>query len=174
MPPCARSCRCACSGYGSAVPPCFDVYIWVRSGDRPGTLARFIDQYVDRSNPGDPRFDAFLRTFVACEPQPGDLDALAELRWDPDADSAFSLYLRALNFYEAIVTLTEEGDLVLGLGLDDPTNDPAVVHRASTVLAELVDAFGASAGIGGVELPPPQSRMHWAEDGDVVLRVGSI
>jgi hypothetical protein len=70
------------------------------------------------ASPGDPRFEAFLRTFVAEEPSPGDAAALADLRRDPDAEAAFSLYLRAKDFHEAIVTLTEEGDLVLGLGLD--------------------------------------------------------
>ena len=162
------------SGYGSGVPLCFDVYVWVRSDDRPATLARFVDRYVDRANPGDPRFDAFLRTFVAEQPLPDDAAALADLRRDADANSAFSLYLRAIGFHEAIVTLTEEGDVVLGLGLDDPMNDPAVERRASEVLAGLMDVFDGSAGLGGVELPPPQSRAEWAEDGLVMLRVGSI
>jgi hypothetical protein len=65
------------------VPPCFDVYVWIRSDDRPTTLSRFVDQYVDRSNPGDPRFESFLRTFVAEEPSPGDAEALADLRRMP-------------------------------------------------------------------------------------------
>lgn len=108
------------SGYGFKVPPCFDVYVWVKTADRSATLARFVDRYVDRANPGDPRFDSFFRTFVDQEPLPGDSGALAELRRSADADVAFSLYLRANGFHEAIVTLTEEGDVVLGLGLDDP------------------------------------------------------
>jgi hypothetical protein len=129
---------------------------------------------VDRANPGEPRFDAFLRTFVAEEPLPTDAEVLADLRRDPGAVSAFSLYLRAVGFHGAIVTMTEEGDVVLGLSLDDPMNDPAVERRASEVLAGLLDDFGGSAGIGGVELYPPQSRAQWAEDGLVMLRVGSI
>ena len=59
------------------------------------------------------------------------------------------MYLRAIGFQEAIVTLTEEGDVVLGLGLDDPMNDPAVERRASQVLAGLMDDFGGSAGSVG-------------------------
>jgi hypothetical protein len=156
------------------VPPCFDVYVWIGSDDRPGTLARFVDRYVDRSNPGDPRFDSFLRTFVAEKPLSGDAEALSDLRRGPDTQSAFSLYLRAVGFHRAIVTLTEEGDVVLGLSIDDPMNDLAVERRASEVLARLLDDFGGSAGIGGVELPPPQSRAQWAEDGLVRLRVGSV
>jgi len=42
--------------YGSAVPPCFDVYVWVKTNDRPDVLSRFIAQYVDIGSPGDPRF----------------------------------------------------------------------------------------------------------------------
>jgi hypothetical protein len=158
----------------SGVPPCFDVYVWVRSDDRAATLARFVEQYVDRANPGDPRFDAFLRTFVAEEPLATDAGVLADLRREPGAVSAFSLYLRAVRFHGAIVTMTEEGDVVLGLSLDDPMNDPAVERRASEVLTELLDDFGGSAGIGGVELHPPQSRAQWAEDALVMLRVWTI
>ena len=128
--------------YGFGVSPCFDVYVWIRSDDRPAMLFRFVEQYVDRSNPGDPRFEAFLRTFVAEEPSPGDAEALADLRRDADAGTAFSLYLRGKHFHEAIVTITEEGDVVLGLGLDDPLNDPGVERQASDVLARLVDEFG--------------------------------
>jgi hypothetical protein len=162
------------SGYGADVPPCFDVYVWVRSADRPATLARFVDRYVDRADPGDPRFDAFIRTFVAEDPLPGDAEALADLRRNGDADAAFSLYLRATGFHEAIVTLTEEGDVVLGVGLDDPLNDVAVERQASEILARLMDDFDGSAGIGGVELPPPQSLVEWSEEGLVMLRVGSV
>jgi hypothetical protein len=156
------------------VPPCFDVYDWVGADNRAATLSRYVDRYVDGASPGDPRFEAFLRTFVAEEPLPGDAEALADLRRDADADSAFSLYLRAKGFHEAIVTLTEEGDVVLGLGLDDPLNDPSVERQASDVLARLMDEFAGSAGVGGVELSPPQSAAEWAEDGLVMLRAGSI
>jgi hypothetical protein len=50
--------------YVAAVPPCFDVYVWIQPEDRAGVLSRFIDAYVDMHDPGDPRFDAFVRTFV--------------------------------------------------------------------------------------------------------------
>lgn len=172
--PCIRICRSIHSLYGLDVPPCFDVYVWVKSADRPATLARFIDHFVDLAHPGDPRFEAFIRTFVTEEPLPGDAEALADLRRDPEAGSAFSLYLGAIGFDGAIVTLTEEGDVVLGLSLDDPMNDPAVERQASEVLTGLLEDFGGSAGIGGVELHPPQSRAQWHEDGLVMLRVGSI
>lgn len=156
------------------MPPCFDVYTWIRIDDRPSILSRFVERYVDRANPGDPRFDAFLRTFVEETPSPGDAEALAELRRDADAGAAFSLYLRAERFHGAIVTLTEEGDIVLGLSLDDPLNDPKVERQASALLARLTDEFDGTAGIGGVELAPPQSRGEWADNGLVMLRAGSI
>ena len=160
--------------YGSGVPPCFDVYVWVRSGDRRATLSRFVNRYVDLSHPGDPRFEAFLRTFVAEEPAPGDAEVLADLRRDEDAGAAFSLYLRASEFHEAIVTLTEEGDVVLGLGLDDPLNAPDVERQALGVLEQLIDEFDGTAGIGGVELSPPQSLAEWDDDGLVMVRTGTI
>lgn len=129
---------------------------------------------MDRADPGDPRFEAFIRTFIAEQPQPEDVETLADLRRDEDAGSAFSLYLRANGFHEAIVTLTEEGDVVLGLGLDDPLNDPDVERRASAALAGLMDEFDGSAGMGGVELPPPQSLAEWSVDALVMLRVGNV
>ncbi len=135
--------------YGSSVPPCFDVYVWVKSDDRRATLERFIDRYVDRANPGDPRYGAFIRTHVTGEPQPGDAVSLAELSRDENTASAFTLYLRSVDFHEAIVTLTEEGNLVLGVGLDDPLNDPDIERQAAEVLASLIEDLGGSAGIGG-------------------------
>lgn len=175
LPKGARICRDECiARYRLGVPPCFDVYAWIRSDDRPATLSRFVDRYVDRSDPGDPRFYAFLRTFVEGTPSPGDAAELADLRRDADAEAAFSLYLRAKHFHGAIVTLTEEGDVVLGLSLDDPLNDPDIERQASQVLARLMDEFGGTEGIGGVELAPPQSLVEWAEDGLVALRVGSV
>lgn len=137
-------------------------------------LSRFVDRYVDKADPGDHRLSALLRTYVEEQPAPGDAEAIAELRRNEDAGTAFSLYLRSTAFHEAIVTVTEEGDVVLGLGLDDPLNDPGVEQEAAGVLARLIDEFGAAAGVGGGELAPPQSAAEWAEDGLVVLRVGNI
>lgn len=156
------------------MPPCFDVYVWVDPADRAATLSRFIAGYVDSANPGDARFDAFLRTYVATAPLPGDAEALADLRKEADADSAFSIYLRARDFHEAIVTLTEEGAVVLGLGIDDPLNDPGVEAAASDLLAALMQEFEGKAGIGGAELAPPQSAEEWADDGLVMIRSGTI
>jgi hypothetical protein len=153
--------------------PYFDVYVWVRDGDRRSVIARFIERYVDTDDPGDPRFGAFVRTFVERAPQEGDPDALLELRRDPDANRVFSLYLHAKHHDEAIITVTEEGDLVLGIGLDDPNNSRGVWERASTLLTALCAEFAALGGIGGVELAPPQSAAEWGDDGLVQLRQGT-
>ena len=158
--------------YIAAVPPCFDVYVWIQQDARAGVLSRFIDRYVDVQNPGDPRFDAFVRTFVDQAPQRGDHDALRELRRDPAADRAFALYLHARQHHEAIITVTEEGAVVLGIGLDDPDNAPEVWERGAALLASLRAEFAALGGIGGVELAPPQSAAEWAEEALVQLRLG--
>ncbi|TCM47897.1 hypothetical protein EV648_104292 [Kribbella sp. VKM Ac-2568] len=102
------------------------MYILVRTNERAAVLSRFVDRYV---NGGDPRFDAFLRTFVSQNPAPGDDGALADLRRDESAVAAFSLYLRAKAYEGAIITITEEGDLVLGLSLDDPETHPRRCSR---------------------------------------------
>ena len=77
------------------MPSAFDVYVWVDARDQVAALSRFIDRYVDAEVPGDPRFDAFVRTFVSRDPDPGDAEALTELRRDDSAEAAFSLYSRS-------------------------------------------------------------------------------
>ncbi|MFE7799347.1 hypothetical protein [Nocardia sp. NPDC057440] len=156
------------------MPFCLDVYIRAQPSDRSAVLSRFINRYVDTEDPGDPRFDAFVRTFIAGEPASGDLDALAECRPDSCTERAFSLYLRSRDYYQAIITLTEENDLVLGLSMDDPDNDPAILPQASTLMASLAEEFGATSGVAGVELPPPQSISEWTNDALVMLRYGSV
>jgi hypothetical protein len=160
-------------GYGSPVPPCFDVYVWVSTDDQPEVLARFITQYIDAKSPGDPRFAAFVRTLVVGEPAVGDLEALQELRRD-DAATAFSLYLNAKDHHEASITFTEEGDLVFGLGLDGPYDESSTPLQAAAVLTTLMEEFEAVAGVGGVGLPPPQSRSEWRADRLVALREGTV
>ena len=156
------------------MPPCFDVYVWVRTDDRSGVLSRFIDRYVDTERPGDPRYDAFVRTFIARDPASGDRTALAELRRDDLARKAFTLYLRGKAHHGAIVTITEEGEVVLGLELDDPNNDAQTIPQAAAVMASLREEFGAECGVAGVELAPPQSASEWNSDALVMLREGSL
>ncbi|WP_377156746.1 hypothetical protein [Promicromonospora thailandica] len=135
-------------------------------------LATFIDHYVDSENPGDPRLDSLVRALVDERPTTDDLEALADLHRDPDASPAFSVYLRARTHYGAVVTLTEEGDLVLGLSLDDPLDDPDVAVRGAELIVELRNEFQAVAGLAGVELPPPQSASEWRDEVQVMLRDG--
>lgn len=156
------------------MPPCFDVYVWVRSQDHERALATFIEHYVDTDNPGDPRFDAFARVYVDEKPTPGDRAVLAQLRRDPSSTDGFSIYLRARSHHEAIVTLTDEGDLVLGLGIDDPLNDPEVAVDAARLLSALKDEFHAVAGIAGVELAPPRSVAEWRDADMATVREGEL
>lgn len=158
--------------YIASVPPCFDVYVWVQGDGTAEVLSRFIDRYVDSHDPGEPRFDAFVRMFVDQAPQDGDEGALNELRHDPAAGQAFSLYLHAKHHHEAIITVTEEGALVLGLGLDDPDNSPRVWEQGAALMTSLRAEFAALGAMGGVELAPPQSAAEWAEEALVQVRHG--
>jgi hypothetical protein len=56
---------------------------------------------------------------------------------------------------------TEEGQLVLGLSMDDPKNDPQLLRQAAALMTSLIQELGASSGIAGVELSPPQSTTEW-------------
>jgi len=156
------------------VPPCFDVYVWIRAAHRVSALAAFVHRYVDTDNPGDPRFGALVRTLMEERPADGDGDALASLHRDGDASSAYSLYLRARTHHGAIVTLTDEGDLVLGVSIDDPLGDPRITIQASDLIATLLRELQAVAGVAGVELAPPQSASEWCDDGLTILREGHL
>lgn len=137
-------------------------------------LKLFIDRYVDTTDPGEPRFDALTRVFVTGAPAVGDQEELAELRLHPDDGETFAIYLHGKIHDRAIITITEEGDLVLGLDIDYTENDPGDLYRASDLMVTLVKEFGAAGGLTGVELAPPRSRAQWREDAHVLLRTGSV
>jgi hypothetical protein len=152
---------------------CFDLYVWVHTDDRPGVLARFIDNYVDVQHSREPRLDAFVRTYVQERPGPGDQQILLGLRREPSRDQGFTMYLGAQHHDEAIIRITEEGDLVLGLGLRDPDNSPEVWKRGVDLMAFLRSEFNALGGVAGVELAPPKSALEWAEEAMVQFREGA-
>jgi hypothetical protein len=158
------------------MPPTFDAYAWVDARDQVAALSSFIDRYVDAEMPGDPRIYAFVRTFVSRDPDPGDAEALTELRQDDSAQASFSLYLRAKEHAGAIVTLTEEGAVVLGISLDDPENAPETAQTASALMAlhSSRSSTPTAAGSGSVGLPPPQTQSEWMDDALVVLREGTV
>jgi hypothetical protein len=156
------------------VPPCLDVYVWVTPPDRAEVLSHFIDRYVDAEDPGDPRLNALVRTFISAKPAPGDRQALEELRRGDKEGPAFSIYLHARNHHETIITITEEGAVVLGIGLDASDSSPQIEDRAAALLTTLMAEFKAQAGVAGVELAPPQSATEWAEEDLAQLRLGSL
>jgi hypothetical protein len=155
------------------MPPYLDVYVWT-SGSSHEVFRRFIDDYVNVDDPGDERFYAFWRVHVLRLASDADEQALAELRPDDEGGGGFSLYLNAREHAAAIVTVTRDGAAVLGLSLDDPDNSPKTLEQAGQLLARLREKFSAPAGIAGVELPPPQTRSQWSQDGLVQLRVGVL
>ena len=109
-----------------------------------------------------PRFAALVRTYIELAPADDDPALLEELKRDPQAIDAFSIYLRGKADAEAVVTLTEESDLVLGVGLYDPDDSPEVSAAAEVLLDDLMREFRAASGmIGGDHLAPPQSAAEW-------------
>jgi hypothetical protein len=147
--------------------------VWVHADDQSAVLSRFINRDVNSAHPGDPRFDAIVRTFVSQAPLPGDEETLAELRRDGAAVAAFSLYAQAQAHEGAIITITEEGDMVLGLSLDDPDDSLQTRQRAATLMAVMKAECIADAGVAGDEAPP-QSACEWAHDAVVLLRDGRV
>ncbi|MFF5361875.1 hypothetical protein ACFY4I_21155 [Streptomyces scabiei] len=154
------------------MPPCLDVYVWVPCCT-PDVFRTFIDRHVDTADPGDERLRAFVRTRVVGEPHEGDTDALAELRPGDGSGDGFALYVRARAFYGAVIAPTHDGAAVLGLSIDDPDGSPRTRDTARHLLDRLRREFSAPAGIAGVELPPPRTRVEWEEE-PVELRVGRV
>ncbi|MGR6318773.1 hypothetical protein Q2K19_32150 [Micromonospora soli] len=155
------------------MPPCLDVYVWV-PGCEPDVFRAFVDRYVDVDDPGDERLHSFMRTYITGSPHSGDAEALQDLDRSADAGSGFSLYIRARNHYQAIITVTRDGASVLGLSLDDPDNSAQTLEQATDLLGRLRQEFSSPAGVAGVELPPAQSREEWNDDALVQLRVGEL
>lgn len=137
---------------------------------RPSGCAVAVHRSIRRSRATS---RASLRSLCAdvygADSSPRDLDGLAELRRDEAAGRAFSIYLRAKDHEGAIITITEEGDLVLGLILDDPNNSRWTLWRARLLPRR---QFSSPAGLAGVALPPPQSLVEWDEAATVQVRSG--
>ena len=147
--------------------------MWVPGSDIPGVLRRFIDRYVAAEQSVYQRpLSALIRTHVDLDPAEGDQAELEDLPRQPEAVNAFSIYLRGAAHDEAIITLTEETDLVLGLGIDDRDESPEAWDEAVRLLDELMREFDAVSGMaGGDWVRPPQSALEWAEE-EPALRVG--
>jgi hypothetical protein len=155
------------------VPPCIDVYVLIRSDDRAAELARFARLFLD-ARQVEPRFDAFRRAFISASPLPGDAQALDELRRHDAVRPALSIYLQARDFHAAVIAITAEGALVLGLSIDDPHGSADAVHQAGEVISRLSEHLEVEAAIAGVELAPPESLDEWRSDDMVLLRVGDV
>lgn len=130
----------------------------------PGVLGRFIDRYVVAEQPVYQRtLSALIHTYVDLAPAERDRAELEDSRRNPEAVNAFSIYLRGATHDEAIITLTEETDLVLGLGIDDRDESPEAWDEAVRLLDELMREFDAVSGMaGGDWVRPPQSALEWA------------
>jgi hypothetical protein len=156
------------------VPPCLDIYAWIEPEHRQVALERFIERYVDTESPGDPRLEAFLRVHVHGNGSAADLDELAELQRADDVGDAFSLYVHARGYEFAILTVTKERAVVLGLSLDDPDDSTDVLAEGTELLRELCREYSARAGLAGVEVPPPQSWPQWTSEPYALVRLGPL
>ncbi|MFC0549342.1 hypothetical protein ACFFHJ_00460 [Planotetraspora thailandica] len=150
---------------------CLDAYVWV-ADPLPRVLDRFISAYVDADDPGDERFAAFRRVYLLGAVSDADVRALDELRPE-SGGGGFSLYLRGRDHSQAIITITDEGAAVLGLSVQASGDLAVTLRQAEELIDHLLEDFSCVAGLAGVELPPPQSRSEWDDDGLVLLRVGA-
>ncbi|MER6951478.1 hypothetical protein ABT294_46435 [Nonomuraea sp. NPDC000554] len=157
--------------YARPVPPCLDVYVWI-SERSPEVFGQFIDRYVNVDDPGDERFHAFQRVYVLGIASGVDNRALYELCLE--REDAFTLYLRARDHYQAIITVTRDGATVLGLSVDAPDDLSETLQQAERLVEQLQQQFSAPACLAGVELPPARDRAEWEEEDLVLLRTGEL
>ncbi|MFF5249980.1 hypothetical protein ACFY3V_37345 [Streptosporangium sp. NPDC000095] len=167
----AFSIHCGAEIYARPMPPCLDVYVWVseRSSE---VFGQFIASYINVDAPGDDRFHAFERVHVLGVANGADNKALDELRLKEE--DAFTLYLRARDHYQAIITVTRDGAAVLGLSVDASDDLSETLRQAEQLVAQLQRQFSAPAGLAGVELPPARDRAEWEEEDFVLLRAGEL
>ncbi|MER6952196.1 hypothetical protein ABT294_50120 [Nonomuraea sp. NPDC000554] len=153
------------------MPPCLDVYVWLPERNSK-VLGRFVDSYVNVAA-SDERLHAFMRVHVLGIANDTDDKALDELRLD-DGDDVFTLYLKARDHHQAIITCTRDGATVLGLSVDAPDDLPEALRKAEQLVEQLRQQFSAPAGCAGVELPPAGDRSEWHEEALVLLRMGEL
>jgi len=143
--------------------------------DRDETAIRkFIDLYVDAAaadevlkdsdlmfQPSDP---ALLNddSAYAWEPAKGLENAIHRGLKDPAA--GFALYVPpSQGDGHATIGFTLDGNIVLGVEVDDPMNEPGPLRQAKKFLNELLETFDTDQGFICVEDPPPMTVAQFQQ-----------
>lgn len=162
--------------------PCIDVY--VLSERRNATMIRsFLDDYTESGDPalagrtveivpmgtsGD-RIDEDRTTWE--EVAVGSVDALIDLAVSQPWRS-FIVYLDAVDpWCSALISTTSAGEIVFGVSVNDPMNEPEPRVVAQTLLTELRSYASATHGWIKWEMPPPfqpRDERPWSDD-DVLV-----
>jgi hypothetical protein len=150
------------------MPPALDVYVLTRRRDAR-TIEAFLERFVDRAaceDRGDEEMMTLPLKHHGTQPLPkfidyewvraGTLTNMIATGLGP-LQRCFSIYLRVTTppIDQAIVSFTRDGQLVLGLSVDDPGASPQRLELAKRFLDELLDAYDGSCGYIAVEDPPP-------------------
>lgn len=120
------------------MPPCIDIYMMTKNRDFV-TLTKFVDGYVDLARSNEVGFgDLMVLPLGAL----GNPEKENEWEWVKVSRLSeiveyglkqpwrgFSVYLRSKNksIYRVILSFSIQGDLILGLSLDDPDETNRVV-----------------------------------------------
>lgn len=140
----------------------FDLYVWLPEA-KPQVLRRFVDDYVDVEHPGDDRLHVFIDVYINGLGNPERYEVLNELKLR-ELDKGFALYVKGVRNRHAMITLTEDDALVLGLSIpDEDEGGDGTLDMALSAVHHLKVQFNATADIVGFEEPPPRSRKEWDE-----------
>ena len=159
------------------MPPCLDVY--VLTGERDlATIERFVREFTSSDLDAPNPYDLLV--------VPADHDGESDLRTEDDFDAvhvdslgeairyglaepgrAFWLYFsRTPPWCGAVMAFTLSDEIVLGVSVDDPNDEPQPLDEARRLMARLADLFDARRAWIGWEQPTtidPDRDEPWLE-----------
>jgi hypothetical protein len=153
------------------VGPCLDVYALSARRDRR-TIAAFLGRYVKRSLSQD-AFEELMVLPAGFHGSEAELDDLSLWEWVPvsmkdeavefglaNQTRAFRLYLpRTGPWCGALLAFTCDGQIVLGVSVDDPLGERQAMEQATALIEELMPLTDGPHGWIVAEEPPPLDPM---------------
>ncbi|MCC7170794.1 MAG: hypothetical protein IT459_10115 [Planctomycetes bacterium] len=158
------------------MPPALDVYALTRRREAR-TVEAFLERFVDRAaceDRGDEEMMLLPLQHHGTQPIPKFVD----YEWQPAETltnmiatglvplrRCFTIYLPVTTppLVQATVSFTRDGQLILGLSVDDPGASPQRLELAKRLLDELLTVYDGSCGYIAVEDPPPSDEAEFRD-----------
>lgn len=157
------------------MPPCLDAYVVSGSRERE-VLEQFLSHYVNRAASEDRGNEELMLLPLGLASPPPGFDAW---EWLPARTlenildvalaipfRAFTVYLKAASseHYGASLTFTSDGQVILGVSLDDDGSD-GVFERAKAEVQFMAKHYHGHSGCVVLEAAPPLSTEDFPPEG---------